>query len=350
MINMTNSTALATKLVREQIARKQAETLLEEKSMALFRANQELHQRAQKLAQKHEQLNIKVTELDESHAQLAQSEKMAAVGMLVASVAHEINNPVGFITSNLEMLADYRKHCLNILSLQEEITSPQLVNEQARITLIQRLESMKKEVDFDYIQEETASLLEDCLLGANRIRSIVADLMSFTHAKDIERQQVNINKLLKRTVKLAFNEIKLQTEIQWDLGELDLIYSSEGRLGQAFLNLLMNAVHSIEHDGLITLSTRMTQEGDQKMAIIEISDNGHGIAEKDLSLIFEPFYTTKEKGKGTGLGLHMVDNVVQNHSGQIEVKSTEGEGSSFRVLLPYKDIKGVNDAKDVRAV
>ena len=341
MINMSNSTALATKLVREQIARKQAETLLEEKSMALFRANQELHQRAQKLTEQHEQLNLKVTELDESHAQLAQSEKMAAIGMLVASVAHEINNPVGFITSNLEMLADYRKHCLDILKLQEEITSPHITSEQTRMGLIQRLERMKKEVDFDYMQEETASLLEECLLGASRIRNIVTDLMSFTHPKDIEWQLVDINELLQKTVKLAFNEIKFQTDIQWDLGELDLIYSSEGRLGQAFLNLLMNAVHSIEHDGLITLSTCMTQEGDQKIAIIEISDNGNGIVEKDLALIFEPFYTTKKKGQGTGLGLHMVKSVVQNHAGKIEVKSTQGEGTSFRVLLPYKDIKNM---------
>jgi len=141
----------------------------------------------------------------------------------------------------------------------------------------------------------------------------------------------------KKTVKLAFNEIKFQTTIQWDLNELDLIYSSEGRLGQAFLNLLMNAAHSIRQDGLITLSTRMKQEDDQKIAIIEISDNGHGIAEKDLPFIFEPFYTTKEKGKGTGLGLHMVDNVVNNHSGKIEVNSTLGEGTCFRILLPYKD-------------
>lgn len=341
MINMTNSTALATKLVREQIARKQAETLLEEKSMALFKANQELHQRAQKLTEQHEQLNLKVIELDESHAQLAQSEKMAAIGMLVASVAHEINNPVGFITSNLEMLADYRKHCLDILKLQEEITSPHITSEQTRIGLIQRLERMKKEVDFDYMQEETASLLEDCLLGASRIRNIVTDLMSFTHPKDIEWQLVDINQLLQKTVKLAFNEIKFQTDIQWDLGELDLIYSSEGRLGQAFLNLLMNAVHSIECDGLITLNTRMTQEGNQKMAIIEISDNGHGIAKKDLALIFEPFYTTKEKGQGTGLGLHMVNSVVQHHAGKIEVKSTQGEGTSFRVLLPYKDMENM---------
>ena len=195
MINMTNSTALATKLVREQIARKQAETLLEEKSMALFRANQELHQRAQKLTEQHEQLNLKVTELDESHAQLAQSEKMAAIGMLVASVAHEINNPVGFITSNLEMLADYRKHCLDILKLQEEITSPHITSEQTRMGLIQRLERMKKEVDFDYMQEETASLLEECLLGASRIRNIVTDLMSFTHPKDIEWQLVDIKRV-----------------------------------------------------------------------------------------------------------------------------------------------------------
>lgn len=305
--------------------------------MALFKANKELHQHAQNLAQQHDQLNLKVTELDESHAQLAQSEKMAAIGMLVASVAHEINNPVGFLTSNLEMLADYRKHCIEILSLQEEITSPHRPSEQERIILIQRLERMKKEVDFDYIQKETASLLEDCLLGANRIRNIVTDLMSFTHAKDIDWQLVDVNKLLQKTVKLAFNEIKFQTTIQWDLNELDLIYSSEGRLGQAFLSLLMNAVHSIRQDGLITLSTRMKQEDDQKIAIIEISDNGHGIAEKDLPFIFEPFYTTKEKGKGTGLGLHMVDNVVNNHSGKIEVNSTLGEGTCFRILLPYKD-------------
>lgn len=235
------------------------------------------------------------------------------------------------------MLADYRKHCIEILSLQEEITSPHRPSEQERIILIQRLERMKKEVDFDYIQKETASLLEDCLLGANRIRNIVTDLMSFTHAKDIDWQLVDVNKLLQKTVKLAFNEIKFQTTIQWDLNELDLIYSSEGRLGQAFLNLLMNAAHSIRQDGLITLSTRMKQEDDQKIAIIEISDNGHGIAEKDLPFIFEPFYTTKEKGKGTGLGLHMVDNVVNNHSGKIEVNSTLGEGTCFRILLPYKD-------------
>ena len=163
--------------------------------------------------------------------------------------------------------------------------------------------------------------------------------MSFTHAKDIDWQLVDLNELLQKTVKLAFNEIKFQTDIHWDLGALDLIYASEGRLGQAFLNLLMNAVHSIDHDGLITLSTSMREEGNEKMAFIKISDNGHGIAEQDLTRIFEPFYTTKKKGKGTGLGLHMVDNVVQNHSGTVTVKSTLGEGTSFHILLPYKDVQ-----------
>ena len=339
MIQMTDSATLATKLVREQNARKQSETLLEEKSMALFKANQELQQRAQRLTEQHQQLSQKIIELDESHAQLAQSEKMAAIGMLVASVAHEINNPVGFITSNIEMLAEYRKHCLDVISLQEQITSPDIASEQQRLTLIQQLQSMKEEIDFDYIQEETAGLLDDCLLGTNRIRNIVADLMSFTHAKDIDWQLVDLNELLQKTVKLAFNEIKFQTDIHWDLGALDLIYASEGRLGQAFLNLLMNAVHSIDHDGLITLSTSMREEGNEKMAFIKISDNGHGIAEQDLTRIFEPFYTTKKKGKGTGLGLHMVDKVVQNHSGTVTVKSTLGEGTSFHILLPYKDVQ-----------
>ena len=118
---------------------------------------------------------------------------MAAIGMLVASVAHEINNPVGFITSNIEMLAEYRKHCLDVISLQEQITSPDIASEQQRLTLIQQLQSMKEEIDFDYIQEETAGLLDDCLLGTNRIRNIVADLMSFTHAKDIDWQLVDLN-------------------------------------------------------------------------------------------------------------------------------------------------------------
>ena len=193
MIQMTDSATLATKLVREQIARKQSETLLEEKSMALFKANQELQQRAQRLTEQHQQLSQKIIELDESHAQLAQSEKMAAIGMLVASVAHEINNPVGFITSNIEMLAEYRKHCLDVISLQEQITSPDIASEQQRLTLIQQLQSMKEEIDFDYIQEETAGLLDDCLLGTNRIRNIVADLTSFTHAKDIDWQLVDLN-------------------------------------------------------------------------------------------------------------------------------------------------------------
>ena len=341
MINMTNSTALAAKLVREQIARKQAETLLEEKSLALFKANQELHDRAQELADHNQQLNLKVEELDHSHAELAQSEKMAAIGMLVASVAHEINNPVGFITSNLEILSEYRKHCIEILKLQEEITSPEITSDQTRIELIQRLDDMKKEVDFYYIQDETASLLEDCLLGASRIRSIVTDLMSFTHAKDLDWELIDVNELLQKTVKLAFNEIKFQTDIRWDLADLDVIYASGGRLGQAFLNLLMNAVHSIEHDGLIVLRTRMIEEKGEKIVVIDISDNGHGIPEKDIALIFEPFYTTKKKGKGTGLGLHMVEHVVQDHSGNIEVKSTLDKGTRFRVKLPYKDIKRI---------
>jgi len=339
MIDKADSThLLENKLRREIAARNQAEQLLEEKSRELYQSNQELYLRNQKIAEQSRHLQKQVLELQETRQQLVQSEKMAVIGQLAAGVAHEINNPVGFIASNLDSLSDYMVELRKLLDLQAQALEMFAaegskngdLSDTATISSLDNLRAFTHKVNPNFLLPDIDQLIGDSIEGAERVKQIVADLSDFSYLSELQASPEDINTLLQKTINIASSELKYKADIELYLAEIPAVVCHGGKVGQVFLNLLVNAAQAIKERGLITVSTG--REGE--MVWIEISDNGCGIAEKDLAKIFDPFFTTKEIGKGTGLGLHVVKGAIDMHGGEIHVSSKEGCGASFRVLLP----------------
>jgi len=314
--------ALMNALSRERKARKLAESLLEERAVELFLANRELEK------------TIKT--LKSSNLQLLQSEKMASVGQLAAGVAHEINNPVGFISSNLGTLRDYIEDVRQVIDAQKfsikmgiECTdAKRYVEINAKV--IADLNALIDKIDIDFLMVDINDLLDESIDGVNRIRRIVADLLDFSRINSADYKNTDINALLDKTLSMAWNELKYKTEVNRDFGELPAVYCNDGKMAQVFLNLLLNASHAIEERGSITITTRHI--GDD--ISIMIADSGEGIPKNIISNIFDPFFTTKNVREGTGLGLHIVRSVIEAHQGTISVDSQVGQGTSFIILLP----------------
>jgi len=314
--------ALMNALSRERKARKLAETLLEERAVELFLANRELQE------------TIKT--LKTSNLQLLQSEKMASIGQLAAGVAHEVNNPVGFISSNLGTLRDYIEDVRQVIDAQrfsiKTATECRDVEHYAAINAkaIVNLNALLKKIDLDFLMGDMNDLLDESIDGVNRIRKIVADLLDFSRSHSSDYKHADINALLEKTLSMAWNELKYKTEVNRDFGELPAVYCNDGKMAQVFLNLLLNASHAIEERGSITITTRHI--GDD--ISIMIADSGVGIPKNIISNIFDPFFTTKNVSEGTGLGLHIVRSVIEAHQGTISVDSQVGQGASFIILLP----------------
>ena len=319
---ITENKALMNALSRERKARKLAESLLEERAVELFLANRELER------------TIKT--LKSSNLQLLQSEKMASVGQLAAGVAHEVNNPVGFISSNLGTLRDYIEDVRQVIDAQrfsiKTATECRDVEHYAAINAkaIVNLNALLKKIDLDFLMGDMNDLLDESIDGVNRIRKIVADLLDFSRSHSSDYKHADINALLEKTLSMAWNELKYKTEVNRDFGELPAVYCNDGKMAQVFLNLLLNASHAIEERGSITITTRHI--GDD--ISIMIADSGVGIPKNIISNIFDPFFTTKNVSEGTGLGLHIVRSVIEAHQGTISVDSQVGQGASFIILLP----------------
>ncbi|CAH2031577.1 ATP-binding protein [Trichlorobacter ammonificans] len=257
--------------------------------------------------------------------QLFQNEKMASVGQLAAGVAHEINNPMGFISSNLGTLDKY----LNRLS--EFIASAdQAVARSGNHEAVHQLMEARKRLKINHILDDIHQLIAESQDGAMRVRRIVQDLKSFSHVSEAETAWVDLNETLETTINIAWNEIKYVAVLNREFGELPRLRCFPQQLNQAFLNLLVNAAHAIKGNGTITVKTWC----DDSNLFVAISDTGAGIAQEHLERIFEPFFTTKEVGKGTGLGLSICYDIIKKHNGEISVESTVGKGTTFTVRLP----------------
>ena len=270
------------------------------------------------LESKNEKLEQLTSALKDSQTQLVHSEKMAALGTLTAGIAHEINNPISFIRSNLNVLEQYHetlKTCFSKLPLEElELTA----DEQEKM---------------EFILEDLESLVNESQDGAERIYEIAQNLKVFSRCNDQEIKSFDINDGIESTLKIAWNELKYHCKIEKHFGNLPMLNCCGGEINQVILNLLINAAHAITNDGIIRIETR--EEND--FVYIIISDNGCGIPEDRLEQIFNPFYTTKEVGKGTGLGLAIACKIIDKHKGHISVKSEQGKGTEFTIKLPILD-------------
>ncbi len=269
-------------------------------------------------------------EVEQLHNQLMQSDKLASIGQLTAGVAHEINNPIGFISSNLNSLGEYAEDLGQVLTAYEKLLGECLAEGSSSNATAQEVDRLKREVDIEFIMSDLANLLKESTEGAQRVRQIVADLRDFAHADTPDTSEEDIHALIDKTINVAWNELKYKTEVVKEYGEVPAISCFAGRLGQVFLNLLVNAAHAIDERGTITIRTG--HEGAN--AWIEVSDTGSGIPEENRARIFDAFFTTKPLGKGTGLGLNLAHEIVTAHGGTITCESTVGTGTTFHIELP----------------
>ncbi|MCK5226840.1 MAG: GHKL domain-containing protein, partial [Desulfobulbaceae bacterium] len=280
----------------------------------------------EELETKNNELQKAYTELKQTQGRLLQQEKMASIGQLAAGVAHEINNPVGFITSNLGSLKKYTGRLDEFIALQEEALTA-----CRDMELTESLAEQRKKMKLDFILEDIVDLIKDSLDGCERVKKIVRDLKGFSRVDQAERKFADIQECMETTLNIVWNELKYKTTIEKDYGEIEPIACYPQQLNQVFMNLLVNAAGAIEKEGTIFIKTWQ----DDAFIYTSIADTGRGISPEHLNRIFEPFFTTKEVGKGTGLGLSIVyDIITKNHGGDITVESEIGKGTTFTVKLP----------------
>ncbi len=269
-----------------------------------------------------------IAKLHEAQNQLLQSEKMASIGQLAAGVAHEINNPIGYVNSNLGTLDKYIRDMIAMLEAYEQ-AEPLLAADAATAG---RIKALREKLDIEFLKEDVAALMKESGEGILRVKKIVQDLKDFSHVDEAEWQWADLHKGLDSTLNVVWNELKYKAEVVKEYGSLPEVECLPSQLNQVFMNLLVNAAHAIEERGNITIRTGA---GDQEVWV-EITDNGKGIPAENLKRIFDPFFTTKPVGKGTGLGLSLAYSIVQKHHGRIEASSEEGKGTTFHVALPVK--------------
>lgn len=296
---------------------------------ASLAANLELRvtERTQELEKANAALSSTINELTHARDQLIQQEKMAAIGQLAAGVAHEINNPIGFVNSNLGSLKTYVERLLQMLDISEQILETAPLDAQAR-TDYQRAQAS---ADLSYLRTDIHELLKESAEGLQRVKKIVEDLKNFSRQASQEWQVVDLNAGLEATLNVVWNEIKFKANVIRELGDLPPVACMPGQINQVVMNLLVNAAQAIPEHGTITIRTRL--DGADHV-LIEISDDGSGMSEEVRQHIFEPFFTTKPTGKGTGLGLSISWDIIKKHHGELDVTSTLGEGCTFRIRLP----------------
>ncbi len=267
-------------------------------------------------------------ELKETQSQMVQKEKMASVGQLAAGVAHEINNPTGFIMSNLGTLGKYVDKITEFINAQAEV-----LESLQEAEALEELQEKRKKLKLDYVLEDIGLLIGESIDGADRIKQIVQNLKSFSRIDEAGMKPSDINECIESTLQMVWNELKYKATVEKELGNIPLTMCSPNEMNQVFVNLLVNASHAIEKQGEIKIKTW----NDDGSINISISDTGTGIPEDIVGRIFEPFFTTKEVGKGTGLGLSITYDIIKKHNGEMFVKSEQGRGTIFTVQIPVVD-------------
>jgi signal transduction histidine kinase len=255
-------------------------------------------------------------------ALIEQREKLANLGELVSGVAHEINNPLSFISSNLGNLKKFVQKLIHLIQYVSDMDLP----EPAKSSITQQKESM----NYDYIQQRVQNLIDRSILGTDRMKKILLDIKTFSRMAGSDTIKADINESIEISVDLISFQFKEKIKFETNYGPIPEIECNIEKLNQVFMNIIINAIHAIKMEGVIVINTF---EKDNHL-YIQIKDNGTGIPEDVLPHIFESFYTTKEKGKGTGLGLSICKDIIQHHNGNIDVYSKVGEGTTFTISLP----------------
>jgi two-component system NtrC family sensor kinase len=275
-----------------------------------------------------EEQRVLIKKLEDAHYQLVQSEKLASIGQLAAGVAHEINNPIGFVNSNLATLGNYVNDLLRLLDAYSGADSLP----GGTGALGEQIARIKQEIDLDFLRGDIGQLIAESTEGALRIRRIVQDLRDFSRVGEDKWEWADLHAGLESTLNVVASEIKYKAEVRREYGVLPQVECRPSQINQVFLNLLLNASQAIDGQGSITLRTGHSSDS----VWIAVSDTGHGIGPETLPRIFDPFFTTKPVGKGTGLGLSVSYGIVDKHGGHIEVDSALGRGTTFTIWLPVR--------------
>jgi signal transduction histidine kinase len=291
-----------------------------------------VERRTRQLTETSVELQREIDERKQLESQLVQSEKLASLGQLAAGVAHEINNPIGFISSNLGSLDGYFKQ------LQEMLDAYRDAEEAIGSTeLVERLQRLRDKVELEFLREDIPLLIKESKDGISRVGQIVKDLKDFSRADSSQEWQwANVQQGIESTLNIVANELKYKADVVKDYQPLPEIECLPSQINQVIMNLIVNASQAIGPErGTLTLRTGLEGE----TVWIEVTDTGAGITPEHLKKIFDPFFTTKPVGQGTGLGLSLSYGIVKKHRGDISVRSELGVGTTFRVQLPIHQTK-----------
>lgn len=280
-----------------------------------------------KVRERTKELETANVELKNAQTMMVHSEKMRSLGQLVAGITHEINNPINFIHGNLTHLKNYSKALFDLIELYQSFET-NLNDDQKK-----ELKKLKNQIELDFIQEDLPMLIKSCQDGTERTKNIILDLKNFSRLDEMVVNNIDLPKEIDTTLNILHNKIKGRIEIVKEYDEnIPVIEGYGGQLNQVFMNILDNACYAIKDGG--TIYIRLKSSG--KDVIIEFEDTGSGMTEEQMKKIFEPFYTTKPVGEGSGLGMSISYKVIQNHNGEITVNSELGKGTIFTVQLPMK--------------
>lgn len=264
-----------------------------------------------------------ISQLEEAKSQLVQSEKMASIGQMAAGIAHEINNPVGFVNSNLNTFRNYTEQLFTVIDAYERGTMELGV----KLTEVQK---HTDKIDLAYLREDLPELMTETQDGLVRIRKIVSDLMGFSRTGETELSRYDLHSGIESTLNVAWHELKYKVEVVKAFGEIPHVECVPSQINQVLMNMMVNAAHAIAERGVLTLSTGTKDQN----VWVEIEDTGSGISPEHLNKLFDPFFTTKPVGQGTGLGLSVSYGIIAKHNGQIDVRSEVGKGTCFRITIP----------------
>ncbi len=285
-----------------------------------------LRQAHSQLEDEHKAQAELIRKLEEAHNQLLQAEKMASIGQLAAGVAHEINNPIGFVSSNLETLQHYCQTLIQALDF-----AGQLLAKHPAAELTADYQQYNTEHNLDFLLQDMPELIAESLEGTGRVMSIVKSLREFSHVDSTQWKETNLIDGMESTLRIINNELKYKATIHKDYQQqMPLVYCQSMQINQVFMNLLLNAAQAMEQPGDIYI--RISAEGE--FARVSIRDTGSGVAPQHLTKVFDPFFTTKPVGAGTGLGLSLSYSIIQKHQGKLSVNSPAGQGAEFVIQLP----------------
>lgn len=264
-------------------------------------------------------------ELKASQLKIIQQEKMASISHLAAGVAYELNNPLSFISNNLGTLEKYVTRLTEFIDIQSA-----MIKSLKNTAAVRKMNKTRKELKLDYVIGDIREMIRESTNGSERVRKIVYELNSFARMDEEEYKEADINECIESAIVIVWNELKYKAELRKDYGNLPRIKCYPRQISQVFVNLLINAVNSIEEKGVIGIRTWQ----EDNSVWMEVSDTGSGMSRENMIKIFEPFFTTREAGQGTGLGLSITSEIVQRHQGEITVKNEAGQGTTFTIRIP----------------